>query len=659
MITPSGDYYITLSYFSRYSNTKTVYSGIYYSQDGTSWQNISPENLQPNYRIVMDYAASDENILYFFSSNVKQLSTGCQPNSEGCVSIFKLNKIDSDFIWQDLSASIPDFETKHPYVGMDSQWGYAMDIKISPIDTNIVIIGTTNCYISYNGFANQDSCLWIGGFNPDFDPAIWNDPTTTYQEKYANALKMMHPNSGRDYHSFTFHPENHIELISTSDHGIHRLKDVSIDAPKDWDDLNNGYTTTQFYDCAINKKEAGNDYIIGGMQDNGTYANFLNPLSFNKYWTGDGFSSYITSDNNIVLSDQNFVLKLDLKNGMPVNGALINLPNINNNEYGLQFNTEFAVNPYNEKELVVATAKVIAFCTDINSDTAWKNYEYHFIDDLDATHVCYLAPTHNGVIVGTPHKKMIKVNELEKENFSYEVINLPEFVTGSFVSDVWTDPQNVDHFIAIISNYLSLGMLETYDNGETWTDHGGNLEEFPSGLGVGPSFRCYEKIVYEGDTLHLLGTSEGLFSSKSLDGKNTKWLREGSQSIGKNVIEDIEFRALDGRIVIATHGNGLFMTNYATSINNFNASNLGFAVSEIYPTPATDKINFTINSDYSSKIEVKILDINGSEVTTIISESFKGTKNIDFDISNLPSAMYLIHISNGINYITKKFNVAK
>ncbi len=659
LITPSGKFFVTLSYASKYSNIETTHSGVFYSEDGKHWEDVSPETLQPSYRIVMDYAESNDDIVYFLSSNIPDLSTNCNPDILGCMSIFKLNHTDNTFEWSDFSKNMPYFEAKHVNNTINPQQEYCMTIAVSPIDTNTVLLAGTNCFISYNGFSNSDSSAWIGGFNPKYDGNVWNDTTKTLQEIYQYELKMMHPNSGWDYHWFTFNPDNPNEVISASDHGLHKLADISYNAPKEWTDLNNGYCTTQFYDCAINRKEAGNNAIIGGTQDNGTLCNFFNTLSFNKYWGGDGFTSYITEDNNIIFCDNVNIFRLQLYQGQPVSGSILSIPSTENNTYGVQFNTQYAINPYNEKELTVATAKVIAYVKDISIINAYNYYEYHFIDDLETSCIKYLAPTHNGVLIGTRNKRLIKVNDLSKDNFSYDIISLPDFVTGNFVSDVWADPQDVNHFIAIVSNYLSLGMLETYDNGETWTDHGGNLEEFPDGTGSGHSFRVYNKMVYEGDTLHLLGTSDGLFSTKKLEGVNTVWLREGSNTIGKAVIEDIEVRELDGRIVIATHGNGLFKTNYTTSVQDFNGANLGFVVSEVFPNPASNQINFVLNSDSNAFVEAKLLDMQGNEVANILSEEFTGTKKVCYNTSSLATGTYFLHISDGNHFVTKKVNIVR
>ncbi len=657
LITPTGKYYATLSYHSRYSNRTTSHSGIFYSENGTNWEDISPEFLQPSYRIVLDYAPSNENILYFLISNIKELSTDCADYPQ-CNSICKLEIEGKDFKWTNLSDNLPFFESKNEYNYLITHNDYCSAIKVAPNNPDIVLLAGANCFISYDGFSSTERTQWIAGYNPNWDSNSYADTTKTLQEIYQGMLNSMFPTGGWDFHWFDYNPNNPKEVLSASDHGIHKLSDISETADKNWIDLNNGYCTTQFFDCAINKHVAGSNDIIGGMQDNSTMGNIIDNNTFIDYYSGDGMQCYITGSNSIIVSSQfGNILRLNLNNGVPYNGAFL-FPN-NINALSPQFRTIFSINSINEKEIAIPTNSAICICNNLTKAMADITFDIHLIDNLDATSVEYANVPEKVLYVGTKNKRIFKVTDFSKDNFSYDIINLPDFVTGNYIPDLWIDPQDNMHFIAIISNYLSLGMLETKDGGETWTDNGGNLEENPDGTGAGHSFRCYERMVYEGDTLHLLGTSDGLFSTKKLEGANTIWMREGANTIGKAVIEDIEVRELDGRIVVATHGNGLFKTNYSTSVEDFDGSNLGFAVSEVFPNPASQQINFVLNSDVNAFVEAKLLDIQGKEVANILSEEFTGTKRLSYNASNLTAGTYFLHISDGTHFVTKKVNIVR
>ncbi len=225
---------------------------------------------------------------------------------------------------------------------------------------------------------------------------------------------------------------------------------------------------------------------------------------------------------------------------------------------------------------------------------------------------------------------------------------------------MWVDPNDADHLISILSNYNSMSILETYDAGDSWTNHGGNLEENENGSGNGPSVRAYARLkMDDGGAVHFVGTSAGLYSTRNLDGANTVWVREGENTIGMAVVSQIHARQSDGRIVVSTHGNGVFKTNYATSIDEFDAHSLGFVVSEVYPNPASQQINFVLNSDVNAFVEAKLLDIQGKEVANILSEEFTGTKRVAFNASHLSAGTYFLHISDGTHFVTKKVNVVR
>ncbi len=659
VITPNGNYYITLSYLSE--SGKASHQGIFYSQDGYNWEDISPVFLQPSYRIVMDVFESDENILYFFSANIEQLSTGCDQRYEGCYSLFKYNKNNSIWNqWTNLSSNMPYFKVKHSVSNLETMENYCMAVKVHPKDTNLVFIAGANCFVSYDGFQSNERTQWIAGYNPDYDPNLVSNPEEDPMGYYNNEMTFTFGTGGWDFHYFVFNPDDPDEIISASDGGIHKLKGISEASDKTWTSLNSGYHTTQYYYCSIDKKKAGSEDILGGLQDNSTLGNLASSdkNNFSPIYGGDGMSSYFTSYGSVVVSSQVCdIVRLDINNG-----EVKNFKDLTPNSYNQlhkQFYTLFCVNPNGDKELTLTAKNAIVVCDDISTDDINAQYHTHFIDNLDATCCEYFNNDSGEILVGTMHSQVVKVTNTSRQSFEYEVIKLPDFVSGYFISNVWGDPYNNNHFVAIVSNYLSLGMLETYDNGKTWTDNGGNLEENPDGSGAGSSFRRYERMVFDGDTLHLLGTSDGLFSTKQLNGENTVWMREGANTIGRAVIADLEVRELDGRIVVATHGNGLFKTNYSTSVDEFNGQNLGFATSEVFPNPASSEINFVINSDKAAEIDVKLMDLNGNEIATLFSDKIVGTKKIKYNISQLSAGTYFIYISTDKYYVTKKVNIVK
>ena len=80
-----------------------------------------------------------------------------------------------------------------------------------------------------------------------------------------------------------------------------------------------------------------------------------------------------------------------------------------------------------------------------------------------------------------------------------------------------------------------------------------------TGEGNGPSIRWIEIVpLQNGETLYLVGTSTGLYSTTELNGTATQWGQEGAEEIGNVVVPMVKSRSTDGQVVIATHGNGTY-----------------------------------------------------------------------------------------------------
>lgn len=99
-----------------------------------------------------------------------------------------------------------------------------------------------------------------------------------------------------------------------------------------------------------------------------------------------------------------------------------------------------------------------------------------------------------------------------------------------------------------------------------------------------------------------------------------------------------------------------FMLSSTVIINNPKKSN----IEQNYPNPfnPTTKINYTINND--GWVSIKIFDINGKQITTLVNEYKKvGYYSIDFNGNNISSGMYYYRFETKGNVITKKMILIK
>ena len=65
---------------------------------------------------------------------------------------------------------------------------------------------------------------------------------------------------------------------------------------------------------------------------------------------------------------------------------------------------------------------------------------------------------------------------------------------------------------------------------------------------------------FNGQTIYFAATSTGLYSTTELNGTQTVWAKEGADTIGNIIVDMVEAREIDGLVVVATQGNGVFST---------------------------------------------------------------------------------------------------
>jgi len=85
-----------------------------------------------------------------------------------------------------------------------------------------------------------------------------------------------------------------------------------------------------------------------------------------------------------------------------------------------------------------------------------------------------------------------------------------------------------------------------------------------------------------------------------------------------------------------------------------------FNISQNYPNPFNPNTNINFSIPEQSKVVIKVYDILGSEVATLVNEvKNAGNYNVDFNASNLASGMYVYTINAGDFVTSKKMMLLK
>ena len=259
---------------------------------------------------------------------------------------------------------------------------------------------------------------------------------------------------------------------------------------------------------------------------------------------------------------------------------------------------------------------------------------------------------------GTSAGKLFRLDNANFNGSEPQDITSTLFPVNAYVSNITANEDNPDEMIVTFSNHGVISLFHSSNGGDTFTSIAGNLEENPDGSGDGPSVRWTEIVpLADGTTKYFTGTSAGLFSATSLNGEATVWAQEGADVIGNAVVVMMDYRPLDGRLVVATHGNGVYETMVeGHKPSRIEVEEVGFAIENIYPNPMINdrdnaRIVFTLPEEAIARVD--IYDAAGKRVTTPIwGELAQGRHEIFWDGTNNSGA----RVKNGTYYFRIRYS---
>ncbi len=639
-ITKNGVVYATVS-----SDGNNSAKGIWKCEDGSNWINITDSLFPPIYsRIAIGINPSNQNEVYFLAAETDGYGqhTDVFFGGETWTSLWKYNSLTSS--WTDLSLNIPA-NNPTSFDNFNSQNSYDLLIKVHPSLPNVVFIGGTNLWRSSDGFTsknNTDICggYLVGSYEGDGN---WG----------------LYPNHHPDQHDLLFLPSNDSIMLSATDGGVYKSENSYSDTIN-WISLNNGYYTTQLYAATISRN-ANSDLLHGGFQDNGNFITFsANPLShWNMPFNGDGaFAGIADNEQDFYLTIQRGVMykmKLD-SSANRLEFQRMDPASADTNKY-------LFINPMvmddNSDIIYWAAGNHLWRNNDITniqynnshsrSDQGWEKFSDTLSNPLMRITVIETSTNPpNIVYIGTKNKYVYRIDNANIGDPTINLINSNNITTGtnSFCSDIAINPLDANEIIVVYSNYSVYSLFHSNNGGLSFSKIAGNLEQNSSGSGNGPSCRTAEIIPLGNDTLYLVGTSIGLFGTSFLDGDNTIWKQIGKSTIGNVVIETLTYRPIDGRLIVATHGKGIYQINLS-NIQNVLSTNYTKDINKVslYPNPTSNHINIDLDLNKNSNVFYKIIDQLGRTVYKSNNNIFyKGKNSIKQEINFLSNGTYFIII---------------
>lgn len=608
-------------------------NGIWTSPTGNgSWTRLAENNTPTGFasagRIVLGLAPSNDNILYVLYVN------GNSGNIEA--DLWQYNAATDT--WTDFSAKLPD-EPNGNSTGNDPfavQGGYDLVVEVNPFDQDFVVIGGTNVY-KIEDINNDAEFIRIGGYRNNQGYSLYDAGGVQH-----------HP----DIHALVFDPNNQNVLFSGTDGGVHKTLDVTQNTVS-WVNLNNDYQTYQYYHVALDPLD-GSNIVLGGAQDNGTTIGgtddgFSNNTLMGSVFGGDGVAVGIARVN----ADQDIQLYLGSQLGNfwtrdPDTGYRPIRPN----GAGSQFVTYFYLDEDNNNALYFAGQNRLFLTTDAENITSstWENAGTlpvsQNIRSMTATRGTY-DPASSYLLIGGENGGVFKLDNPQnlRGELSTTALNITptgaSTSNGSIVSALAVHPSNKDIAIAVYANYGINNIFITADatsDTPNWTLVERNLSAH--------SVRSAAIAEVNGETIYFVGTARGLYSSS--DPANEDWVIEGPNDIGLAVVSQLVYRPSDRKLLVGTHGNGMYETTVEATLSNEDLASNTVDVS-VFPNPVDTELNLSIrNTNAQSDIQYVISDIQGKQW-------MRGRmSNQKIAVPSLQSGIYLLQlVVDGKKHTTK------
>jgi hypothetical protein len=652
--TSTGRLYATFSGFNRATGVGiTNMPGVWTSTTGAlgTWTKIAGDGAATNPagwkadstygRIVLALAPSSQNILYAMYDNNLVF-----PNKEA--HFFKWDQ--NTTTWVDRSANLPD-EAGGDLSGNDPfacQGGYDLVITVKPDDPNVVFIGGTNAYRSTDAFASTANTKRIGGYADNLSYAL-----------YANS----HP----DIHALTFQQGSNSIMICGNDGGIQRTTDVNATTVA-WTDVANAYRTYQYYYVALDPR-ANNGKVIGGAQDNGTTRNVGGTgTTFERVFSGDGVSVGLSTTHEFLGTQSGSIRRRLVGDALDVATSI--RPNTASSS-GL-FVTLFRLDPDNTENLYYANNNSLYKTTAASTvtTTGWTQLNGvgtaltgRQITALATTRGTYNASTASLFIAATGGK-LFRLDDPANATPGTSPVDItgagfptvaPSPVTSVYPSSVAVNPRNDDTVIVTFSNYGITSIFWTGNANSatpTWQNVEGNLTL--------PSYRSSAIAITNNGVEYFVGTSVGLYKA-TIDGANpgaTTWTQEGATEIGNALVGTIALRPADNRLLIGTHGYGMWATTLTGAGLPVNITNFTGRVED-----RQNMLLWKVENEVDSKgyeVERKYKNESGFTKIGFVAAKTNSTTNeytfpdalVDLGIDNVSYRLKQIDVDGKFNYST-------
>ena len=524
----------------------------------------SPDNNIPG-RIVLASCLSAPEVIYgavgsgFINNMGFNLSYGN----------YIIKSIDAGATWQQIN--LP--------TDMGSEWAslawHALEIEVDPQDPETVFIGGLELYRSTDGGSS-----WI-------NLSDWNLMYYGGGDRYVHA----------DIHQVAFQPGNPNTIAVTSDGGVF-LSDDALSVNPIFIERNQGYNTLQFYTCDI-LSENDSNYMVGGLQDNGTLFFIDGALDINDMISGGDGAFCFFDDNDPLLITSTYynawyIFNLDEDNTEYSNGnsgVFIN-PSDYDSDNNIIYANKVRFNG-NQSNRIIKVSNIDDDPT-IQTINLGTNSPVYF----SALELSPYSSETTTLYLGTQSGRLYRVVDLNGDLNAIEIGD-DNFPTANISSiDIGSSE---DEILVTFSNYGVSSIWLSSDGGINWIEKEENLPDMPIRWGL---------LHPDNSNYALIATEIGVWETSSLFADNTTWYPSSSGLANVRV----DMLSMSGDMVVAaTHGRGLFYGEFIAEdslLGDLNTdSDINILDIIIMVNMIINSDNYTSNADLNLDQNIDILDV--------------------------------------------------
>jgi hypothetical protein len=449
----------------------------------------------------------------------------------------------------------------------------------------------------------NDPNLVIGGGN--VIGRTTNGSTWTTRGYYAEGL---HP----DHHEIVFRPGFPNEIVNGNDGGIYYSPDYgnpSTVTPT-FNIRNNGFNVTQYYGVAM-KNIAGDGYILAGSQDNGTHRinSSLNTVGAGTQVSGgDGMLGFIDQDQpdyqitSYQVGSYNFY-----------NAATNSLTSLGTS--GTQF---IGPSDYNSSLNVLYAERSSTSMNRVAGIGGTTSNSVITHSSVGGTSLIRCGLTNNTVYVGGYNGNIIKIVNAGNVGGTQVITTIASGFTGT-VSCVEIGATE-NELLVTRSNYGIRSVYYTTDGGATWI----SKDEVGYGL---PDIPVRFALFNPADRKQvLLATELGVFSTTDVTLTNPGW-QPTNASLANVSCYMLRYRTADNTVAVATHGRGIYTTNFCAYPTLNSASSNTVCSNRPFNYTATTGSSGTFTFAWSRAAVAGISNAASSGSSAIVSETLINTTN--------------------------------